>query len=150
MLANWAALEYGLTLHNRANYAVCKICNDSKDNGGNVRVKNFPDYEGADGSKRSTSKLANHLINNFCPSYSCSGGVWRTESPINYWDRTSNLSRELWHIQKLLICERFKYHLISWNCLSIGDWWFETSSPCNKRLVIWSQSFMQQKYSLAE
>ena len=34
-----------LTTHNRANYAVCKICYDSKDNDGYARVKNNPDNE---------------------------------------------------------------------------------------------------------
>ena len=30
-------------MHNRASYAVCKICHDSKDNDGTVRVKKHPD-----------------------------------------------------------------------------------------------------------
>ena len=78
VLANLAALGYGLTLqhitmHNRANYAVCKICYDSNDGSG--RVKHHTDYEVAYGSRRSTSKLANHFMLNFCPSYFCSRGV---------------------------------------------------------------------------
>ena len=71
----WAHFATYHTTHNRANYADCKICYDSKDNDGTARVKHHTDYEVACGSKRSTSKLANHLMLNICPSYFCREGV---------------------------------------------------------------------------
>ena len=50
------------TMHNRSSYAVCKMCNDCKDNDGTAIAKNHTDYEVLCGSKRSTSKLVNHLM----------------------------------------------------------------------------------------
>ena len=41
----WAHYATYHTTHDRANYAVCKICYDSKDNDGTARVKNHTDYE---------------------------------------------------------------------------------------------------------
>ena len=71
--SSWAWAHFALyhTTHNRANYAACKICHDSKDNDGTASAKNHSDYVVAHGLKRSTSKLANSFMHSFCPSYSC-------------------------------------------------------------------------------
>ena len=56
----WAHFATYHTKHDRANYAIC----ESKDNDRSARVKNHIDYEVAYGSKRSASKVANHLVHN--------------------------------------------------------------------------------------
>ena len=40
--SSWICAHFAIyhTMHNRASYTVCKICYDSKDNDGTVRVKN--------------------------------------------------------------------------------------------------------------
>ena len=57
----WAQFATYHTTHNRGNYAVCKICYNSKDNDGTALVKNQSDYEVAYGSERSTSNFIDQI-----------------------------------------------------------------------------------------
>ena len=58
----WAHFATDHTTHNRASYAVCKMCYDSKDKDGTVCANNHTHYELVYGSTRITSKLANHSM----------------------------------------------------------------------------------------